>query len=109
MLQLKADTALHTVSEIAAVINQATNDNNTKKMQAAWINEWLLHIGMLEVIGSEKQATVQGAELGIRTQQRYNMKRGNYSINLYNTYAQEFIYSNLEAIVDFHNEKSTVN
>jgi hypothetical protein len=76
-------------------------------MQASWINDWLLSIGMLQIIEGEKRVTAQGTEIGIKSHMRNNIQRGNYYINLYNAYAQEFIFNNIEAIVNYHYSKAS--
>lgn len=87
--------------DIVEKINDITADNNCKKFAARWISEYFVSIGMIEVIGDSKIATVTGKEFGIQSQKRRNMYGKEYWINIYSPDAQRFIIDNLEVIVAF--------
>ena len=54
------------VSDIANEINRVIADNGTKKMQAAWINDWLESIGMMtKNADGNRVVTSAGEEIGI--------------------------------------------
>ncbi len=99
MLDLHTRTTECYVSDIAEEINRVAEGNDTVKMQATWITTWLVNIGMLEIVDGGKAATESGKEIGIRTELRHSMQRGEYLVNLYSTSAQEFIFNNIESVI----------
>lgn len=90
------------VRDIAAEINRVTQQNDTRCIQPVWITSWLVGIGMLEIVDGKKQATKQGNEIGITSEQRYSAKIGMYLANIYAPSAQTFIFDNIDAIVSMH-------
>lgn len=86
------------VSQLAAEINRVTAENETLKFKPAWINCWLLRIGMLEIHGGDKTASPSGMELGISSSERTS-ERGTYIANSYSPEAQSFILDNLDAVL----------
>ena len=92
------------VSQLAAEINRVTEENETFKFKAAWINSWLVHIGMLEIRDGDKIASLSGTELGISSSERTN-ERGSYIANSYTPEAQSFILDNLDAVLAFAAEQ----
>lgn len=98
------------VSDIVKVLNELTEPEQCKTLSASRITEWLVHLGVLEVREDsngkkKKYPTPQGGELGITMETRNGMY-GEYTVVLYNKSAQQFIADNLEAMMDFKNEKS---
>ena len=92
-----------TVSEIANQLNRCIDVESMKKITGAMINNWLLSIGLLEVIvlanGKQRKGpTERGNEMGIFVDER-NGQFGQYFVVLFTPEAQQFIYDNLEAIV----------
>ena len=80
----------------------------TKKISAASINNWLLNLQLLEAIvqpngKTKKLPTEQGKELGIFTEERTG-QYGTYISVLFSSAAQQFIYDNIDAIINFKNE-----
>ncbi|MBP5433574.1 hypothetical protein [Ruminococcus sp.] len=91
------------VSEIAKEINRVIAGNETKKFQAAWINDWLESIGMLcRNADGQRIATSEGGDIGIKSHLKTSQKGDDYYLNLYSIQAQAFIYDNLRAIIDHH-------
>ncbi len=90
------------VSDIANEINRVTYNNVTRLMQAAWINSWLVDIGLLEIIEGKKHATEQGNEIGISTELCYSHFHGDYYKNLFSPSAQTFIFDNVDSTIAFH-------
>ena len=98
-----------TVTEIANYLNGHINQEITKKITGASINDWLMSIGLLEIVKLQngkqrKQPTVQGNEMGIFVDER-NGQFGQYYVVLFTSEAQQLIYDNIEAIVSFKQAK----
>ena len=98
-----------TVTEIANYLNGHINQEVTKKITGASINDWLMSIGLLEIVKLQngkqrKQPTVQGNEMGIFVDER-NGQFGQYYVVLFTSEAQQLIYDNIEAIVSFKQAK----
>lgn len=91
------------VSDIAREINRVIEQNNSKKLQPSWINDWLESIGML-CRNSEgaRVAASAGEEMGISSYLKNRASGEEYYLNLYSVQAQTFIYDNLRAIIEFH-------
>lgn len=93
------------VSDIAKEINRVIADNCTKKMQAAWINNWLESIGMICKNAYDcRIATSDGGDIGISSHLKTSSQGREYYLNLYSVQAQSFIYDNLNAIISYHYE-----
>lgn len=93
------------VSDITKEINRVIADNCTKKMQAAWINDWLESIGMIcRNENGRRMATSAGKDLGITSHLQIRSQGEEYYLNLYSVQAQSFIYDNLNAIISYHYE-----
>ena len=96
------------VSEISNHLNTLIDLETTKKISAASINNWLLNLQLLEAIvqpngKTKKLPTEQGKELGIFTEERTG-QYGTYISVLFSSAAQQFIYDNIDAIINFKNE-----
>lgn len=97
------------VSEISRYLNTIVDLDKTKRLSAAEINNWLLSMGLLENImlsngKNRKVPTPQGNEIGIFSEER-NGQYGPYVAVLFLPKAQQFIYDNIEAIVEAKFEK----
>lgn len=92
-------------NDIAGMINGITAENNTAKILASWISDWLVSVGMLGQTEKGKQATEAGESIGIRTELRQSIQKGEYFVNLYSPDAQSFILDNVYAVIDFHYTK----
>ena len=98
-----------TVTEIANYLNSHINQETTKKITGASINDWLMSIGLLEIVKLQngkqrKQPTVQGNEMGIFVDER-NGQFGQYYVVLFTSEAQQLIYDNIDSIVAYKKEK----
>lgn len=89
------------ISQLCAVINSATAENETYKFKASWVNRWLIEIGMLEETDGKKRATPEGNELGITSALRVKDNGEEYIANSYTPEAQGFILDNIDAILAF--------
>ena len=103
-----SDTPL-TVSEISNRLNALIDPETTKRISAAAINHWLLNLQLLESVAqpdgkTRKLPTEQGKELGIFTEERTG-QYGTYITVLFSSAAQQFIYDNIDAVIDSKNEK----
>jgi hypothetical protein len=95
------------VSDIANEINRVIADNGTKKMQAAWINDWLESIGMMtKNADGNRVVTSAGEDIGITSHLKTSQRGTEYYLNLYSVQAQSFIFDNLRAIIDHHYDRS---
>lgn len=97
------------VSEISNHLNALIDLETTKKISATTINNWLLNLQLLEVVAqpngkTRKLPTEHGKELGIFAEERTG-QYGTYITVLFSSAAQQFIYDNIEAIIDSKNEK----
>ncbi len=97
------------VSEISKYLNTIVDLKTTKKISAASINNWLLGLGLLEMVTlsngrQRKTPTAQGNDIGIFTEERTG-QYGTYIAVLYNPQAQQFIYDNIEAIIGAKEER----
>ncbi len=97
------------VSEIAKKLNDLVDLETTKKISAVAINNWLLEVCLLEVVGqtdgkNRKLPTGQGREIGIFTEERIG-QYGTYITVLFSPSAQQFIYDHIDAIVELKSEK----
>ena len=99
-----------TVSEISNYLNNVVDSKKFKRLPAATINNWLLKLQLLEEIPlpngrSRKLPTVQGNEIGIFTEERTG-QYGTYVTVLFSPSAQQFIYDNIDAIIESKKEKN---
>lgn len=95
------------VSDITNEINRVIVDNGTKKMQAAWINDWLESIGMMiKNADGRRVVTSAGEEIGITSHLKTSLRGTEYYLNLYSVQAQSLIFDNLRAIIDHHYHRS---
>lgn len=98
MLQI---TESRKVSEIAEEINRVIAENETRKFQPAWINDWLEANGYLckSDIGG-RIATEKGKELGIVSRKIIpDGTKKEFYMNYYNSDAQHFIIQHLKDIL----------
>lgn len=94
------------VSELANEINRAAEGNNTKKFLAAWINDWLEAEGYLRQSDLKSRiAAEKGEQLGISSEYRKSDNGNEYYINFYTEQAQIFVFSHLDEIIKYRDEK----
>lgn len=98
------------ISSISQQLNCLIDRDTTKAISAKAITNWLCETGFLEIKTdsngkSTKVPTEQGAFLGIYNESRTG-QYGPYMINLYPPHAQQFIYDNIEVIIEFNNKAS---
>lgn len=92
-------------NDIADDIKAVTAENNTTKFQGMWITEWLVSIGMLTQTEKGKCASETGEAIGIISELRQSIQKGEHFVNLYSPDAQQFIFDNIYAVIDFHYTK----
>ena len=106
LAQLQLNNGECKVSDIANEINRIIAGNETKKFQAAWINDWLESIGMLcRNAEGRRVATSEGEDIGISSKLKTRANGEEYYLNLYSVQAQSFIFDNLRAIIDHHYDR----
>lgn len=68
--ELKLNYGECRVSDIANEINRVIESNGSKKLQAAWINDWLKSIGMMSKnADGNRVLTSAGEDIGITSHQ----------------------------------------
>lgn len=97
------------VSELVAMINQSVNDANRKKLQARWINNWLVEQGYLRNAANSagrnyRELTARSAEIGISSRTGQGAF-GAYTIVVYSQQAQRFILEHLQDIIKAQQEE----
>lgn len=98
------------VSEIVDHLNSLVNLEETGKLSATTITAWLVSIGLLEVVErtdgkKSKTPTAAGIDMGIITEERAG-QYGSYTAVLYPPAVQQFIYDNIDAVIDHKSEQS---
>ena len=94
------------VSELAAEINRVTEENETKKLNATWINDWLEAEGYLCPSELKSRiATEKGKQLGISSEYRQRDNGNQYYINFYTEQAQSFVFQHINDIIAYRNAK----
>ena len=100
-------------SEMSNYLNELIDVETTKKLSAASINNWLITLGMLEVVKvaggyNRKRPTELGKEIGIFTEERTG-QNGAYMVVLFSPQAQQFVYDNIAAIIGLRHEKTNAH
>lgn len=96
------------ISEIAGHLNTLIDSETTKKLSNTTLNKWLLGLQLLETVtlpngATRKMPTEQGRALGIFTEERIG-QYGPYLSVLYSPSAQQFIYDNIDSVIDFKSD-----
>lgn len=91
------------VSEITRRINNLTEDERRKKLNATNITNWLLSINVLKIEESNgkpfKLPTYDGTKLGLSVERREKDDGDRYYVTLYNRKAQEFVIDNMDSVM----------
>ncbi len=88
-----------TMRDIINELNRVTENNDTQKINAVMVYNWLLEIKAIEVNKDDfKVATEYGRQLGIMTE----LVHDNYRRCIYSKEAQIFIYENLKNIFEYN-------
>ncbi len=100
-----------TATEIFNRIMAVGPQEGVKSIPKKNLTKWLISLDLLEeVVVNEtriKRPTESGRETGILLEERIG-QRGNYFVVLYNLYAQQFIIDNIEAMLNFDEEKHKI-
>lgn len=91
------------ISEITRRINELIRPEEMKKLSYKHIQEWLIEIGLLELLTDAsgkmvRKPTRSGEDIGITVEQRQS-PRGPYTVVVYSKAAQEFILDNLDGAI----------
>ena len=90
------------ISDIVNDIN-ALRPENMSKLKVTAVTDWLVDIGMLEIVTisgkNRKQPTAKGLAMGILKEERVGLY-GPYTVVLYSADAQHFIVDNLIAVIE---------
>lgn len=99
--QIKYSKSPKNVSDLVTQINELRPENMVK-LKVTAITDWLVDIGMLEILTfndkNRKLPTAKGLSMGIVKEERTGLY-GTYQAVLYNEAAQHFIIDNLPAII----------
>ena len=90
------------ITEITRRIN-ALKPDNMQKLKLSALSEWLIDIGMLELVvaggKSKKRPTLQGTQLGIGEVERFT-QNGTFKAIVFDETAQRFILDHLPAVIE---------
>lgn len=97
------------ISAITGRINTMAALPEGQKVKREQITDWLMEIGVLQGFTTAggacvKRPTQQGIQLGITTEKRTAGGR-EYSVVVYDQYAQQFIADHLDAILEFEQKR----
>ena len=98
------------ISGITQYINTVLDLDANCKLAVGAINSWLMENGLLEEHTlsdgkKQKRPTALGGSCGIFTEERRG-QHGPYTVMIYNAQAQQYIYDNLEEIINFRSIKN---
>lgn len=94
------------ISELANEINRVTEINETKKLSATWINDWLESEGYICKSDLRSRiATDKGEQLGITSEYRKRDNGDEYYINFFTGQAQKFVYDHIGEIIAYRNDR----
>lgn len=96
------------LKEIVDVIKSVANESGHYKFQAKWINDYFLYIGFLTMKGKYKVPTKDGEMLGIISHLKTSETIGEYYVNTYSPYAQQFIFDNIDSIIEYANDPNSL-
>ena len=111
---LKPDKFSLSYSKFTALINDQIDTEKMKKLKVTTLNSWLVSIGLLTEettpIGkTRKIPTSDGEMLGL-SETEFTDNRGSVKYVIYNTNAQQFIFDNIDSVIEFaHNEELDKN
>lgn len=113
-MNLKPDKLSLSSSKITAIINAQIDTDNMKKLKVTTLNSWLVSIGLLTKVvtstgNTRKVPTKDGEMLGL-LETEFSDNRGSHKYVTYNTNAQQFIFDNIEYVIEFaHSEETEKN
>lgn len=93
------------ISKFVAQINESVDENVYQKLSYTTITQWLKLNGFLveefnqELNKNVTMPTEKGINLGIRAERRSSLRGVDYMLVIYGKQAQEYIVSNMEAIL----------
>ena len=106
---LVAQSTPLSVKYITDKINSLIDEEASSKLKATTIASFLVEIGMLEITErpdgkNTKIPTENGKAIGLFLEERQG-QHGSYSIVCYNESAQQFVYDNIDAIIEYNNQR----
>lgn len=98
------------VKQITDNINSLKSEQASVKLKTTSTGKWLEQIGMLETVTDDfgknkKIPTEDGKAIGIFTEMKISQMGYPYYPVLYNKNAQQFIYDNIDAVIEENNIK----
>lgn len=108
---LTPETYAQSSSKITAAINSMIDDRVMKKLKVTTLNKWLVNAGLLtEVTGptgkTRKVPTPDGEMMGLQ-ETSFSDQKGTHSYVVYDRSAQQFIFDNIDAIIEFSHLEET--
>ncbi|MCH5194700.1 MAG: hypothetical protein J1F11_12125 [Oscillospiraceae bacterium] len=96
-------------AKITATINAQIDEYAMKKLKVTTLNNWLVSIGLLQEITTatgrtRKISTPDGETMGIQ-EKIFSDQNGTHKYCVYNRNAQQFIFDNIDAIVEFAHQE----
>ncbi len=97
------------VSEIVGQLNSMVNLEEIKRLSAKSVTDWLVEIELLEnsvtQTGKHRRLpTEHGKAMGITTEEREG-QYGKYTVVLFSSTAQQFVFDNIDAIIEMKAER----
>ena len=108
-LRLEPESFAQSSSKITAAINSQIDADTMKKLKATTLNNWLVSVGLLTEITSStgktrKIPTPDGEMMGLR-EKEFTDQSGTHKYVIYNRSAQQFIFDNIDAIIEFAHQE----
>ena len=104
--KIKVSDKVLTITEITDYLNSIIDLETTKKISSTTISNWLVEKGFLITVTvngkNRKKPTEYGYKIGISTVEKSGMY-GIYTMIVYDSSAQQFIYDNIDEILAFKN------
>lgn len=92
-------------SKITAAINSKIDDSVMKKLKVTTLNKWLVSAGLLmeitEPSGRTRKAPTPDGEMIGLSETVFTDNKGTHSYVIYDRNAQQFIFDNIDAIIEF--------
>lgn len=96
-------------SKIVSAINSLIDDNVMNKLKVTTLNNWLVSTGLLTVVETpdgrkRKVPTPDGEMMGLQ-EKVFTDNKGSHKYVVYNQNAQQFIFDNLDVIIEFAHQE----
>lgn len=108
-LRLEPESFAQSSGKITAAINSQVDTYTMKKLKTTTLNNWLVSVGLLTEITSaagrtRKIPTPDGEMMGLH-EKEFTDQSGTHKYVIYNRNAQQFIFDNIDAIIEFAHQE----